>query len=764
MNKLDLINRLFFAIVFFGLSVTGAFYFPVLKSFLIFSLVGYSMILLKFPRFWIFFLPAFLPLVNTAPWSGHVLYEEFDLFILATISIACWKGYYRIDNLKTIDSKIIFFCFLFFLSVSISFVKGLSPVHSLTPDDFSNYLSHYNSVRVARSFIWALLLFPLLHFDIKSDHRIVTTHLFSGFAVGLVGVCIIVFWERGIIWDLLNGSSRYDYFRSLLDFSSEYRTTALFSDMNTGGSAIDDYVSLSWAFGLGIYLKYFSAVNNKWSLKHILIGCLVLIPLFSALYVIGTTFTRITYLSFGASAFIFIIGWLVGIKDWVTQTNIFFYLAIILFWGLITGIFFFLYGRGGYISIFAGASGVLGGVMLGGASYYFPRLISIAGGVFIFMGSIFLMVRAMITSRWTETPLFEACIISMIVVWILFSISTGLGRIAALKKKFFVFISIFFPILFVLSLTVPMVSGKRMQTRFSESQRDAGTRFAHYKNVLNVMDTNMDTFFRGMGVGSFPRNFIKNNEKASQIGTYHFVNDGESFLRLKGGKDMAVGQRLLPGSLTANGRYALQIKARTNTPDSFLSVGICSRNLMDTTDCKFHKFSFKGLTNQWVEFIISIEENQLKNYKWYSSWPRIFSFYNLNKDVVIDIKDVRLYNDRGENALSNGTFEKGGQRWFSYNEHEHLPWHIKNMMLHLYYEQGMLGLVGFILLLLYAFWKTWPGVKNGQLFSSIIATSLTGITIAGLTGCVLDSPRVALLYYLVLFTALSLDTKRMADV
>ena len=43
----------------------------------------------------------------------------------------------------------------------------------------------------------------------------------------------------------------------------------------------------------------------------------------------------------------------------------------------------------------------------------------------------------------------------------------------------------------------------------------------------------------------------------------------------------------------------------------------------------------------------------------------------------------------------HGNFEQGLDYWFFYNDFAHLPWHIKNTWLHVWYELGWIGLILF---------------------------------------------------------------------
>ncbi len=95
-------------------------------------------------------------------------------------------------------------------------------------------------------------------------------------------------------------------------------------------------------------------------------------------------------------------------------------------------------------------------------------------------------------------------------------------------------------------------------------------------------------------------------------------------------------------------------------------------------------------------------------------------------------------------------YQKGGQRWFSYNEFEHLPWHTKNMLLHFFFAQGLLGVIGFLALTAAAAWRNLQGIMKGEIFPIILLSAILGFQVVGLTDCPIDAPRVAFLYYMIL--------------
>jgi hypothetical protein len=265
------------------------------------------------------------------------------------------------------------------------------------------------------------------------------------------------------------------------------------------------------------------------------------------------------------------------------------------------------------------------------------------------------------------------------------------------------------------------------------------------------MDKNLLTGITGMGLGSFPRHFFQKDAHSQKLGTYIYKEEyGDGYLQLKGGKDMEVGQRLLLKE-NENQKYDLTFKARSEQKDSVISFRICHRNLMNAAGCKYYKVKldneYKG---QWKSYQVGIEANIIQTSAWYSSWPLVFLIRNSKNGTEIDIDDIALINESGKNIIENGDYEIGGQRWFSYNEFEHLAWHTKNIVLHFFFEQGVLGVIGFLVLTAVASWKNFHGVMQGQIFPTVLLAAIIGFQVVGLTDTPIDAPRVGFMYYLIL--------------
>jgi len=92
-------------------------------------------------------------------------------------------------------------------------------------------------------------------------------------------------------------------------------------------------------------------------------------------------------------------------------------------------------------------------------------------------------------------------------------------------------------------------------------------------------------------------------------------------------------------------------------------------------------------------------------------------------------------------------------RWF-FNVDNHHPWHISNLWVSLLFEQGWLGLVLFNILLLYVLMTLGKNIFRGDIFSLVLLSSFAGFLTVSLIDSLFDSPRIAMLYYLMAFVSI----------
>lgn len=196
------------------------------------TLAAYAVLLWRYRHAWLFVVPAALPLLNLAPGSGRFFFDEFDLLLVTTVAMALWHGPGPLPR-PLFHRLLAMALALFGVSIAASLVIGLLPLSPLDANAFNNYWSHYNSLRIAKGFLWAWPVLAMMRWTLPSVsdaiERVFVRLFVPGMWLGLAGVIAVGLWERSL-------------FGGLFDPNIAYRITATFSSMHTGGSEIETYL------------------------------------------------------------------------------------------------------------------------------------------------------------------------------------------------------------------------------------------------------------------------------------------------------------------------------------------------------------------------------------------------------------------------------------------------------------------------------------------------------------------------------------------
>ena len=193
------------------------------------------------PNLWLLVVPALLPLFSWAPWTGWVVFDEFDLLLFAAAAggharAAFTRRTVSEDSALARDDRFFMGCAgVFCMAGIVALARALLTVPPVSWSGFQGYTDPLNSLRVFKSLLHAALIWPLLRMQIEQDADAAVRRLGAGMLAGLTVVTLAVVWERLA-------------YIGLWDFSTRYRTTALFWEMHVGGAAIDAYLALATPF------------------------------------------------------------------------------------------------------------------------------------------------------------------------------------------------------------------------------------------------------------------------------------------------------------------------------------------------------------------------------------------------------------------------------------------------------------------------------------------------------------------------------------
>jgi glycopeptide antibiotics resistance protein len=260
---------------------------PVAGVWLGLGLAAYGALLWLWPHAWAVVVPAMLPVLFLAPWSGRFFFDEFDLLLLVTVLVLLAHRP-EADHKAALHRGFAFAMGLFALSMGASLIAALWPLPPITPNTFLDYMSPWNGLRVAKGLVWALLLYALVPrsgvpFPVLLERRFV-----PGMALGLAGLAAILLWERAT-------------YPGLFNFQSNYRVTGLFADMHVGGPSIETYLLMALPFVL-----LWAVGMRRWWIWPVALG------LFAAgVYGLFMTYSRAGYLGLGVMGTLLVLGALV---------------------------------------------------------------------------------------------------------------------------------------------------------------------------------------------------------------------------------------------------------------------------------------------------------------------------------------------------------------------------------------------------------------------------------------------------------------------
>ena len=273
------------AVMLLGIVVLAVAVYPLHAPVLGLGLAAYAVLLWRWPALWLFCVPALLPLMNFAPWTGWLFVDEFDLVVLTTVAMNLWT-WSPMQKPVPVPGGLKLLIVLMVTGYLVSLIIGLLPLQAIDINAFADYYSNYNALRVGKGMLWAVLLLPLIIKAMENPEH-AANHFTRGMLTGLAGVIAVTLWER---WT----------FPGLLNFYSEFRTAAMFSEMHTGGAYIDAYLAAALPFIAACFLLWRNPFSYICGVTLFGLG----------LYAFLVTFSRTDYPAFAISALILFVGFM----------------------------------------------------------------------------------------------------------------------------------------------------------------------------------------------------------------------------------------------------------------------------------------------------------------------------------------------------------------------------------------------------------------------------------------------------------------------
>ncbi len=784
-----------------------------------------------------------LPLIGLAPWTGWITFEEQDLLVLACAAggyaavafgkfsatpsarVPTWRRVLSISPLAGLLLAALGAALL------LAMQRGFADAGGFEFGWFQGYHEPMNSLRLTKPFFLAMLLLPLWIRAGRRQPRELAQALLWGMVLALAGTSLAALAERLA-------------FTGLLDFSTDYRSTALFWEMHVGGAALDGCLALTLPFALLALLR----ARTPWRF-----ALLMALAMLSA-YAVLTTFSRGLYAAVPVS-----LGLLMLLRDGQRRRGYGPALpkaaaakqqhaAVARPGGLAPRLGALLIGSGfvaAAVLIF-GSNGMAGGgyrgllALLGvmavllamPASLWLPSPAQRVTG--ILMGALLAAVltgagwalavavpkaayaeyllafATAVWLRWQDRPgvaqPVHACLVNACWFWLLGSmvvVAGDWGGDAAMANAVLAMLvlGLLWPVMLMWPALWPLSSasertaavsteigwrsrsllfgglllaagavaslggGEYVRDRASSWHEDMQTRATHWKQSLALLDTQQDWLF-GKGAGRFVANHFFAGPITQHTGDYRLQKagsenaavDGPAHLVLTGGQHMLgygelfrVSQRIA----APQGAVQLTVLARA-AKDVALHTEICEKQLLYIYNCLSGGVLVKAGPD-WQTLQVALgKAPPAMGGSWYA--PRFVTF-SVAVDTtggLVDIASLRLSDASGQPLLHNSDFKADMARWFFSSDRYHLPWHIKNMGLHLLFEDGLLGLTLLSTLLLVALARLSFGRGRDHALAPALVASLVGFLVVGLFDSLIDVPRLAFMFYTVLLFSLGL--------
>lgn len=694
----------------------------------------YAVLLFWRPLAWLWVLPALTVLLDLTPWTGRPLVNEFDALFLLTFAVALARGEFQgAGGLRLLQLLPV----AALLALLLSSVPDWRLFLWSAIDNTTNpYYTADHAHRLVKGAVWGVALALLWRAQHQRDPQRSRMALFAGICAAACLLGTVVLWERGSLGVLLSGSAWYHVVNSVLDLTSSYRVTALFSDMHTGGEVVDGIIALMLPVALHALVRG----------RGLPLRILATLALASLLYCTLVGFTRATY-AVAAAVVLMYAGWYA-----LSQRSLLLahpgaagrvLLAAVL--ALLAGhLSFALAGSYGLA-----VCGVL--QLLAYLAWQFGQARPWVGVlVLVVLGGALQLVglTAHLDSRWvTASP---ATIAGLLALWSASLAATRwavpvIARLPMFDRLLVLAVFLLLPAVLALA-----TGGSQINSRMDSVEKDLGTRAGHWSRVLASGDSSLKSRLFGNGVGSFPRNYLATYpDSVGEVGSYAVVDDPfDSYLRLGGGRDLAISQRV---AVVPDTQYLLTLRVRSSD-ELRLVARLCERNVLFASNFMPRCASGVGRVSpsgdEVVEVDIPLQSGRVGEGSLLSRWPTVLTLKNPRVGSEVHIHDVLLIGGE-QAALRNGGFDSGMDHWFFYNDFAHLPWHIKNTWLQAWYDTGALGSGLLALLVILALVSAWRAPEADP--APALGIALLGLALLGLFGTPLDSPRVAWLFYFFLF-------------
>ena len=284
--------------------------------------------------------------------------------------------------------------------------------------------------------------------------------------------------------------------------------------------------------------------------------------------------------------------------------------------------------------------------------------------------------------------------------------------------------------------------------RWSAVERDLQGRIDHWQEVWSLAEEGGSRLW-GHGLGAFPESYRYAAVGQGMPANFQFAraSAGEGALRIGPGRSLFINQRVhLPLLGARPDALRLELEVR-GPPGARLDASLCEKPIRHSFGCRWQRFRLDATEGpQSLTWDLSLGDLA-------TGLPGlrrglVFALsHGGSEGAVLTVESARLTGPDGTDYLRNPDFEQAGRHWYFTTDYLR-PYRTENQWLEIYFDQGILGVVAFTLLLLAVAGTLLRRLAEGQAAPAALA-SLLGVLAVGLFSTVFFNPKIALLFFLV---------------
>jgi VanZ family protein len=277
-----------------------------------------------------------------------------------------------------------------------------------------------------------------------------------------------------------------------------------------------------------------------------------------------------------------------------------------------------------------------------------------------------------------------------------------------------------------------LVAYSVLLSRFDSSVEDTKGRFAHWSRIVRAGTTGPGGISIGHGIGSFPS--MMASERAIGFPPVRWQSDGRNG-RIE----------ILSGWPLYLERYAMEIPGSMVRTSYGVRLESIDAQESTTSLYRVEKSLLQSYGSGTVGLTLAVEKPQEV------LWPEKMVRETTDRNPFSEFRPVFVGisppSDGGlivenQEASSELISATSSYPWV-FTCDDHLIWRAKNFLVHAYYEQGLLGVIAWLLLVLYSTLRGYQAiVSHKQEDQAVlwISLSLLGFWIVGMFGTLVDTP------------------------